>query len=75
LALFDDRKYVVQRYDLELGYKISTNQTICYVKRHPEENPFLGWISNQINYGVAIAGFLFGDILYFYKFYKLKKLD
>jgi len=39
LALFDDRKYVVQSYDLELGYKISTKHTICYVKRHPEENP------------------------------------
>ena len=37
------------------------------------ENPFLGLISNQINYGVAIAGFLFGGVLYFYKFYKLKK--
>ncbi len=34
------------------------------------ENPFLGIISNQINYNITIIGFIIGAVVYFYKFYK-----
>ena len=35
------------------------------------ENPFLGVISNSMNYGITIIGFIAGGIIYFYKIYKL----
>ena len=34
------------------------------------ENPFLGVISNQINYNITIIGFGIGIVVYFYNIYK-----